>query len=424
MTDLSKLRCVVVDSGGWCYVAERLARDFSWVGYWIPLNPPEFPKSFSELLGKGMRGVERIQGDDVFRLMHGETVDLWVFPDVYMPGLQAHLRALGQRVWGMADAEKIETDRWYLGEILEKYDLARPDRELVKGVDNLGKLLKSVEDRYVKVNRWRGDVETFHHENWFTTEPWFRNLESDMGVARHEFEFVVEEPLEGVEIGFDGWCIDGQYPQTCLWGPEVKDLGYIGRVQPYAELPAALREVNDKLAPFFKEQGSRGFYSTEVRVGKDKIPYLIDPTCRAGSPPMQAECELWKNFSQIIYEGAGGNVIEPIPVAPYCCIAIIESKADNPHIEVPIDFPKEYADFVKFRDIYIRDGKVHVLPQGLPVPQVGAVVGLGDTIEEALDMAKEIADTIKGCGVEVQTGSFEKAKSVLEEAKSLGIEFE
>jgi len=420
MDDLSKLSVLVVDGGGFPFIAERLARDFARVGYWTPAFPTEFPKSYTQLVGKGLPGVERIKKDDVYRWIADGTADLVVFCDVNWPGLQYLCRKAGLRVWGIGDAETIETNRWELGDVLQKHNLARGERELIKGLDALEARLIECKDVYVKVNQFRGDMETTHWQDEFTGRPWLQNLRNELGVAGHEFEFVIEHPIEGVEIGFDGYVVDGKYPSPALFGYEVKDAGYIGKM--LDKLPTPLQECNDKLADHFAN--SRGFYSNEVRVGKDGVPYLIDPTCRCPSPPSQLYCELWKNFSEIIWEGAGGVLVNPESVAEYGCIAIITTHSEYGNIEMPIKYPKEYSNFVKFRSWYVRNGQSHIFPQGQVVPQIGAVVGIGDDIEDAIKMATEIADTIEGYSIEIKTDAFSKAKEVIEQGeKEVGIKF-
>lgn len=424
MSDLNQIKCLVVDNGGFTYLAERLARDFGKVSYSRPLGE-EFPKAYQMLIGKGMDDVELLAWQEAEKQLADQKFDLVVFPDVHSYGIQYRLRKQGVPVWGMGEAEHIETDRWLLGDVMEQCDLARNERELIKGVEDLGRYLRGVKNRYVKVNRYRGDMESYHHENWFTTEPWFNELKNNLGVVGSEFEFVVEEPIDGIEVGFDGWCIDGKFPDPCLWGFEVKDLGYIGRVTPYSMLPKSCIEVNEKLSKYFTENNSRGSYSTEVRVGKDKVAYLIDPCCRCGSPPTQLICEMFDNLGEIMYEGANGNIVTPKHEAKYGCVAIIESNADNPQIDIPIQFPKEWSQFIKFRDCYYdAKGRAHVLPQPLPVPQIGAVVGLGDSVSEAFAHAKEVADSITGYSVSVKVDSFNKAEKVIEDAAKIGIKFE
>src|SRR5208337_4770776 len=122
------------------------------------------------------------------------------------------------------------------------------------------------------------------------------DLASRLGPRQSSTIFIVEDPIEGVEIGYDGACIDGGFPALARFGYEAKDAGYVGKVVDYEDLPAALREVNDKLGPAMAVLGCRSFFSTEVRVGADRKPYLMDPAMRASSPPSEAYIELFRNW--------------------------------------------------------------------------------------------------------------------------------
>jgi hypothetical protein len=425
MIEVSNLKtksCIVWDSGGWCYVAERLAKSFGKVYYTVPLTPPEFPKAFSGLLGKGMRDVERLPADEALRL--ADSVDLHVTTDVNQRGLQSMLRKRGYAVWGMGDASEIETDRWKLGDVLKEHGLATPERELLKGTDALEKYLKSHKDMWVKINHWRGDMETFHHETPALSEPWLKMRLAEWGVVRYEMEFVVEKNIKGEEVAYDGpGTVDGEFCSPCVFGFEIKDSGYAGRIVPKEKLPTALIECNEKLSSFFKKNGSRGSYGNEVRIASKKEFYLTDPTCRMSSPPMQAICEAFTNLPEFIYEGAHGRLIAPEHEAKFFSLAIIKSSAENPKIEMPIEYPKEWYDFVKFRNVYFRNGKAHVLPQETIVQEIGAVVGLGDTLKEAMEMAKEIGESVKGYKITTSLGAIDEAEKVINDAKKVGVDF-
>ena len=188
MSELAKLSALVIDGGGFPFIAERLARDFGKVGYWTPAFPTEFPKSYTQLVGSGLPGVTRLEGDSVFKAIVDDEYDLYVFCDVNWSGLQYLCRKLGRRTWGLGDTEEIETNRWKLGDILEQHNLAHGERELIKGLDALDKRLMQLEDVYVKVNHWRGDLETTHWINSFVGKPWLQNHRNEIGIAGREFE--------------------------------------------------------------------------------------------------------------------------------------------------------------------------------------------------------------------------------------------
>src|SRR5206468_673120 len=151
-----------------------------------------------------------------------------------------------------------------------------------------------------KISRMRGDMETFHAKTYRLIEPRLAELEHALGATKDITEFVVESPIKAKsEVGYDGFTIDGRYPQMALMGVEVKDQGYIGEVIPYASLPRPVSFVNRVLAPLFRDLTYRGFFSSEIRIANDGTPYLIDPCCRMASPPGELYQYLIENLAEV-----------------------------------------------------------------------------------------------------------------------------
>jgi len=73
-----------------------------------------------------------------------------------------------------------------------------------------------------------------------------------------------------------------------------------------------LTSFGDAIAPTLKQAGYRGFFSEEIRVGKDKIPYMNDLCTRMPSPPGDLYLEMYDNLADIIWECAGGRIVEPV----------------------------------------------------------------------------------------------------------------
>ena len=92
---------------------------------------------------------------------------------------------------------------------------------------------------------WRGDFETYHHLNYLATQAWLDDLANRLRPFGNIADFIIEEPIAGdaVEIGVDGFCVDGEILHPTLFGYEVKDAGYIGSV---AELPKRLSDISGR----------------------------------------------------------------------------------------------------------------------------------------------------------------------------------
>ena len=253
-----KDKCVLVrDYGLFVTWAQKLAESFGRVLYYCPYKSA-FPRSQQYAIGTGLEGVERITNF----WDHIDEADLFFFPDVYDGDLQVALREMGKPVWGAAKGEELELMRWQTKLFLKK-DLHLPVQpvERIVGVDELRVYLKESENKYVKISLLRGDFETFHHINYQLSEPILDEIENKLGPWKESKEFIVEDAIDdAVEVGYDGFTIDGQYPDPAFFGYEIKDVAFVGTVRPYQKLPKQLKEVNEKLSPVFESYNYRGFW--------------------------------------------------------------------------------------------------------------------------------------------------------------------
>jgi hypothetical protein len=352
-----------------------------------------------------------------------DSVDLWVFPDVYFADVQEQLVDMGKRVWGSRYGDDLELNRAKTKRLLKKLGLPVGGYEEITGTEDLKKYLKEHNDVWVKISSMRGDFETFKSETFDLSEPKVAELEHKLGAKSKIVQFVVEDDLpDRVEIGYDGFTIDGNFPPVAMLCIEVKDLGALGRVRKYEDMPTPALQVNDALAPIFKNYQYRGFFSSEIRYGKDKKPFLIDPCCRAASPPSELYCEMFENWAEIMWEGADGEVVEPVPVAEYGCEIMIHSPWAD-HGWQAIKFPEKIRPFVKLRNHTRIDGVDYCVPQEVGLPEIGAVIGMGDSLDDAIEMAKENAGQVQGYYVDCQMESIDKGLEEIEHMKEMGLEF-
>lgn len=405
---------LLVDSGLFTHTAQALAPYFKRTMYFSEWVRSGFPQEKHRRIGDGLPGIERVS--DVFGAL-GDA-DLVVFPDVVTATLASYVKEIGKPVFGTSKhAAELELDRWGTRAALREAGLPLTEAVRIVGVDDLEKFLKKQKDVFVKYGRYRGDLETFHHQNWFLTEQWFTDTKRHLGPSAEEAEFVIEDPIPGVEIGVDSFSIDGEWPSTVLYGYELKDAGYVGRVVPYSELPPPLAFVCDRLAPVLKEREHRGWISTECRVN-DATPYLIDPCMRCGSPPSEAQTDLWENLGEIVSEGASGKLVEPIPRYKYVAELILKSEFAVEHF-LPIDFPEGLN--VSLHNHTMIGGKHYVVPIG--IPEIGAVSAGADTLDGAVSQVKKAAEKIKAYGLDYDGAAFDDLADVIEKGRSEGIEW-
>jgi hypothetical protein len=407
---------LVIDNGVFVELAIKLSADFGMVRYYSPWEAA-FPVSEAMLIGEGVPGIKRV--NDWYSVI--DDTDLFVFPDIYWGGAQVYLEERGHRVWGSRKGEELEIYRDKAKVLFKSLGLPQGAYEVIIGFDDLRKYLKANKEQWVKITVTRGDMETFFSKNYDNIEPKLDELEYKLGAKKHIMKFIVEEVLKDkVEIGYDGYTVDGEYPSKCMTGIEVKDLGYCGYVRDYDKLPKEITGFNEAIAPTLKKYQYRNFFSTELRVGKDHKAYMIDLCCRAGSPPSELYMNMIDNLSEVIWEGAAGKCVDPEYNAE-CGVQIIlhSSWADNNY--QAIQFPEKYRDNIKIKDLAVIKGNYYAAPISVGMAEFGSVVASGKDLEEASEKAMEIADQVEGYYIDRPSASLEKAQEEFKKLEEYGV---
>ena len=409
-------KCVLVwDNGIFVEVARRLAEDFDRVLYFCEWRTG-YPTSRGLLVGAGDPDIERIE--DPWPYIERNEIDLYVFPDCYEGHLQHYLASTGKRVWGCRRGAELELDRPKAKEIMAKAGVPIGDYQEIIGLDALRKHLKKTDDQWVKINSTRGDMETFHSPTYEKIEPRLNELEHSGGAKTKIMRFIVEAGIpDAVEAGYDGFTIDGQFPQVGIVGIEVKDKGYVGRTVRYKDVTPQVKAVNDALVPTFKRHKYRGFWSSEVRIDKDGKGYPIDLTARAGSPPSELYQNMITNLAEVIWYGAEGIMIEPEYSDVWGAEVLLHSSwADKNWAH--IQFPKELRRNIKLRNYTIIEGEHYIVPQTCGMPEIGSVVATGASAQEAIKKAKDIAGKVEGYYLEIPVESMDEALEDLKKVLS------
>lgn len=416
-TDLSTKTILVCCNPLFADMASRLARDFGKVYLHVP-HAGSFPTMNAGRVGYGLEGVELV--DSVFG-EHFDEVDLFVFPDLGHAALAVHLETIGKRVWAARYGEEIEIYRELCKEMMEKAGLPVQPWKLLKGMAALRDHLKKTPEQHVKIDRWRGVTESFFAPKYDVVAPKLDEIAHTLGAFQEVLEFIVEDDLpDRVEVGLDTYCIDGEYPSATLTGIEVKDLGYVGEFVKYKAIPEPIRRWTDAMSPHFEKTGYRGFLSNEIRIGKDKVPYMIDATCRAPCPPNELYQEFYTNLAEIIWEGAGGRIVDPVPAGKFGVEVVLKSPWAESNW-LPVVFPEKFRTNIKLFNAVRVDGKHYVVPQDEQMSEFGAVVGYGETLDDAIEMAREVGESIEAYGLKFNLGSIDAAKEQIEKIEEIGV---
>lgn len=420
--DLSNKTVMWVDNGLFPAFLRRVAPAFKRAYYYSAWQAP-FPSYKQTKLGEGYPEFERVN----YPLLKADEVDLWVFADICYGDLQTFLAERGARVFGSRMGEEMEIDRAAFKELLKRVGLPVGPWELVKGTDALQKFLQGKADTWWVKGRYgfsRRDMETWKWKGAHVSGDFLKEKIHDLGPFANDFEFVVEQELpDRVEIGYDGFVIDDKFPDHAMQAYEVKGVGMIGTVKAYGKLAEAVRQVNAALAPVFKQYGYRGAFASEIRYGKDKKPFCIDPCCRFGSPSNELLQELFSgdDWARAMWEGAEGRIYSPRPVAKYATCLMVYAEESGRNWQ-PLEFPKGLDRWVKLRNPYRKGSRSYYVPQG-EKGNLAGVVGVGETLEASIRAAEAHAEEVKGQLIEIGTEAIGKARETIEEGKKYGIEF-
>lgn len=415
--NLKNAKVLVCDIGGlFPETAVRIARDVGSVDYFC-----EWREAFVGItrakIGDGLEGVRRI--DHYEQAL--DDADLIFVPDTMTGSLVEWLKKHDYPVCGAGSAEKIELDRWYGRNLQKKNDLPVQETHRIIGVEALSKFLKENKNYYVKIDCYRETLESFKHTDWKSSEQQVDELAFKLGPYKYDFPFTVEEILDGKEPGIDGITFDGNLMYPTQGGYESKGVGIIERTyRDSKELPAALHMVNEGLSSEFNKHKTRFFFSLEMKIGNDKIPYIIDPTIRLAAPGTSAiQTEAIQNYTAVIYGLATGNPIQPVIQEKYwAAVAGESSHADKRWLNV--EFPKELRQFIKFRMGAKKNGEFYACPG---FPSICTVIGSGDTIDAAIGQVKERSEQVKAAGLHFDVDGLSKLKDEINEGKKLGVNF-
>ena len=253
--DISDVTCAIIDYGTFQCVSEAMGRVCAKTYFYSPWES-EYRDIKTCCIGEGLEYVERLNqplDPEVF-----DKIDLWIFPDIGFGGFQKFLRKQNKAVWGSMGADSLELFRDEFLKVVKSLGLPIINSVRIQGLTKLEAHLKTVKDKWVKVNRFRANMETWKHIDMAHSIRKLEAMAVDFGGMQELVTFIVQDVIDSdVEIGFDGWCVDGKYPDSSFSGYERKNELYLGSLLDYGKLPEPVRLVNQKFAAVFKQYGYR-----------------------------------------------------------------------------------------------------------------------------------------------------------------------
>jgi hypothetical protein len=402
---------LVMDKGMFTSLADVLTQHFGRVGYFCDWQS-SFPDGTNLVIGSGLNGVDRL------RYLWKRTeqnpyciydFDLIVFTDCWDGDLQEDLRSRGMRVWGAGMKSNLELARWKTKQHMREIGLPVNDSEQITGIANLRAYLKQNKDVFVKVSTFRGIGETFHAENYDQIKGKLDELETKYEPLMEVIEFVIEKSIpKAKELGYDGYCIDGEFPNSAFFGAEIKNKAYFGKLMDYDDLPDEVKTVNTKLS--YSMDGYRQFFSTELR-----NEYPIDFTCRHATPCGEPYCRAMINLGDVLWNGAEGKLVHAEWNAKFAAQIVLCSEWAEEH-PLLVEFPEELRQWIALYNHCRINGRDWVINDAQKAKEIGTVIALADTPEAAVKLCYERAKQIKGFMLYYDENALEQAVNEMEAA--------
>lgn len=412
MKDISQSTALVYDHSLFLCIAHRLAQKFKRVLYFTPCEEA-FATLNRHIVGDGYDNIERCE--DIWKVKN--EVDCWVFSDIQNSGLQLELESQGRAVWGSRNGDSLEISREKFNRVLNEVGLPAAKHVLIKGLTNLRLHLRDETDKYIKVSKYRGTCETQHWRDYDLDSGWLDAMAVKLGPAQDMLPFLVFDPIDApVEVGGDTYCVDGQWPSLILHADEEKDRCYLGAVTKLDNMPQELQDIMEAFAPVLKKERYRNQFSMETRDGR-----FIDFTARGGLPSTGSQLNTWSNFPEIIWAGAHGELVEPVPAHEFSveCILTLKSK---PHEWGKTRIPKELEGHAQFAACCEIDGAICFPPDGHSGDDVGWLVAGGDTMESAVEEMNRLAALLPE-GLEAATMDLIPLIEKIHDGEKAGVEF-
>jgi hypothetical protein len=341
-------------------------------------------------IGKGYEEIHLV--DDFWTAVH--KADMVVFTGVYNGNFQKEVIRQGIPCFSAMGSEVLETVKSKMYKMLSKSGLPVPtyrgkpiwEEGYVTGVDNAQRMLKDEENKIIKCDYYRGDMETKKYLNAFLSSPWFDEIRTRIGVGHDQFKLIIEDLIKSkCEGGYDTPNLDGEIPDYVSIGYEAKDQLYANRI--VKKLPKIMQDVHDRMKPAFKHLGFQAWQSTEILFDEKGNPHVIDLTHRFGRPPSELLMEQYTSFPLNVWDLGHGIMPTMEYEDEYGFYIALWSEVGLKHW-IPVQFPKEIERYVKLINSKKVANGYYVLPKDKD-GDIGCVIGTGKTLKEAKDTAFE-----------------------------------
>lgn len=369
------------------------------------------------IIGKGFGNLEKV----LYPEDYYDKADCIVFFDVAGNSLCNFLRKVypNKSIWGSGLGERLENDRVLLKEWCAELGLDVNKYVVIKGIDKLREHLKTNKDKYVKVNIFRGDMESFHSPDYDSIESVLDELAVTLGSDKNDYDFIVEDKIDTeVEVGVDAIFNGTEFLSPMFCGYELHKNLYVAHVT--NDIPRPLKETLDAFTPLLQKMQYRGAFSTEEKVVSSKEHYFIDACMRLPNPLSALYPVAIRNWAEVVYQTGLGNKIDlDIQYKYVGAFGLTSISAQESYVKINIK--KGYEDKVRYQMVTARGDKKYAVP-GWEV--VAILVAGGNSVDEVLNNLREAAEGVDAHFLDKDPlEGINMIKSVIKKGESVGIPF-
>ena len=372
-----------------------------------------YPKLENNISGYGFNQITKISD---FGKGLDQGANIVIFIDSGFGYLADYLRKQGYYVIGSdGKTERLELDRVYVREVLSSLGVDIPPARVVKGIDGVIQAIKEAKGKvFVKISKVRGSVETFG-----TDDPYEAEIILSQGgfkIFGDSVKFVVEEELDGIEIGVDTWFDGTNFVPIVAETIEMKGNGNATKFTPINK--SIWYDTLMKIRPYLQANGYVGMFCLEGFFDGTTIR-VTDVTPRFPFICSHAYPRSIKNYPDFLVSLAKREPI--IPDISYKYSVQIGVYTDDPDTWRVIHYDRDDIDWIAFRRVAKKGGKYWFVPGDYVV---SVAVAEGNNIFDVAIDAINRADAVS------ITNSYHTGynfliylRDIIEKAQSLGYYF-
>lgn len=378
------MKFLIYDSGGFSIeFARALAQNGKNHVFYYTIWGTGLPKfdQYAPGLGFENEGVEKV----LYPFEHIQESDCIVFPFIGAGDLANYLRQTTKiPIFGAGKGEKLENHRIWEKEIQKKLGLPTQKYVEIKGVTALREYLQKNPNKIVKLDIFRGDIESLVAKDYESVKLILDRTEVRLGAFADSYNFMVEEFIKGCECGFDCFFNGTKYIKPYMWSWMLD--GDVSISKFMDKLPAPIEKVANAFIPVLKKLGYHGMVSSEIRVTPDGTPYLIDLCMRFPYPTAVVFTEAIKNYPEVVYKVAKGEDVTIQTAGKYLLEVPLESHevAEN---WVKLSFEEKYSKWVKMYEGVKLDRKYYAVKGNKYVINL---VACGDDFDKLIRIVRKV----------------------------------